>query len=353
MNRRGAKMIKRILMILLMIFLLLMVLSIYAYRSTKDFLTTPYKSEGADVIVRIKKGMSDSEIAALLYKNGLISSEKRFYYFIRFLHRRKGLEVKSGEYLLSPSMTPWQIAEKLIKREVIKYKVTIPEGLRFEEIASILAKEGIVLYDDFLSACKDKEFLSSMDLEGETCEGYLLPDTYYFEKGLTSKEIMKQIIYEFKKRVGAGYIEKAKQMGLSLYQVLIIASMIEKEARLDEERPIISSVIHNRLRRGIGLYIDATVIYGLIREKGGFNGDLTRRDLETPTRYNTYLIKGLPPTPICNPGIKSINAALMPARTDYLYYVSKNDGSHYFCETLECHNKAVYKYQIEYFRKRR
>ncbi|MCX7959035.1 MAG: endolytic transglycosylase MltG [Deltaproteobacteria bacterium] len=153
--------------------------------------------------------------------------------------------------------------------------------------------------------------------------------------------------------VQATIIEKAKEMNLSLYQVLIIASMVEKEAKIDEERPVIASVIHNRLKKGIGLYIDATVIYGLIREKGEFNGNLTRKDLETPTRFNTYIIRGLPPTPICNPGIKSINAVLMPAKTDYLYYVSKNDGSHHFCDTLECHNKAVNKYQVEYFRKKK
>ncbi|MCX7944126.1 MAG: endolytic transglycosylase MltG [Deltaproteobacteria bacterium] len=344
-------MFKKLVVIILILIILFTFSAVYIYRSTKEFLTTPYKYEKKEVLVQIKRGMSDTDVADLVYKHGLVSDRKKFYYFLRFLHRNRGLEVKAGEYLLSTNMTPWQIAEKLIKREVVKYKVTIPEGLRFEEVAQILDREKIAYYDEFVSLCQDRVFLSSIGIEGENCEGYLLPDTYLFERNLNAKDIFRQINDEFKRRITAGYIEKAKEIGFSLYEILIIASMIEKEARIDEERTLISSVIHNRLKRGMGLYIDATVIYGLIREKGGFNGNLTRRDLETPTRYNTYIIKGLPPTPICNPGIKSINAALMPAKTSYLYYVSKNDGSHYFCETLECHNKAVYKYQIEYYRK--
>ncbi|MGC8926332.1 MAG: endolytic transglycosylase MltG [Myxococcota bacterium] len=344
-------MIKKILLALLFIVLLFVVGSVYLYKSTREFLQTPYKSEKREVSLRIKKGMSDSEVARLIYEKGLVSNEKRFYYFLRFLHKKKGLEVKSGEYLLSPDMTPWEIAEKMIKRDVIRYRVTIPEGLRYEEVAQILEREGVAIADEFINLCKDRVYLSSLGIEGESCEGYLLPDTYMIEKGLDVKEVFKIINDEFKKRVGAGYIEKAKEMGFSLYQVLIIASMIEKEARLDSERPIIASVILNRLKRDMGLYIDATVIYGLIRERGGFNGNLTRKDLDTPTRYNTYRVKGLPPTPICNPGIKSINAVLMPARTNYLYYVSKNDGTHHFCEDIECHNKAVKRYQIDYFKK--
>ncbi len=344
-------MIKKILIGFVIILFIFIAGMVYIYRSTKEFLLTPYKTERVDVLVKINKGMSDGDVARLVYDKGLVSNKMRFYYFLRFLHKYKGLEVKSGEYVLSPSMTPWEIAEKMIKREVVKYKVTIPEGLRFEEVAQILHREHIADYDEFVSLCKDRVYLSSLGIEGENCEGYLLPDTYMFERGLTSRDVFKQINGEFKKRINAGYLEKARSMGLTLYQLLIISSMVEKEAKLDEERPIIASVIHNRLNKGIGLYIDATVIYGLIREKGGFNGNLTKKDLETFTRYNTYLIKGLPPTPICNPGIKSINAVLMPAKTNYLYYVSKNDGSHHFCDTLECHNKAVNKYQIEYFKK--
>ncbi len=344
-------MIKKILISLLVILLILVALSVYFYRSTKEFLITPFKAQRSDVIVMIKKGMNESDIARVLYEKNLISSEKRFYYFLRFLHRKKGMDAKAGEYLLSPDMSPWQIAEKLIKRDVVKYRVTIPEGLRYEEVAQIFERDGFAVAEEFISICRDRVFLSSLGIEGENCEGYLLPETYTLEKGMGTKDVFKAVYEEFKRQIRAGYIEKAMEMGLNLYQVLIIASMVEKEAKLDSERPIIASVILNRLSKGIGLYIDATVVYGLIREKGGFNGNLTRRDLETFTRFNTYLIKGLPPTPICNPGIKSINAVLMPAKTNYLYYVSKNDGSHHFCDTLECHNKAVYKYQVEYFKK--
>jgi len=346
-------MLKKILIVLGILFLIFIAGSVYVYRSTKEFLNTPFKSEKREVVVLIKKGMSEGEIARLLYEKGLVSNKMRFYYFLRFLHKKKGLEVKSGEYSLSTDMTPWQIAEKMIKRDVVKYKVTIPEGLRYEEVAAILEKEGFANSDEFITLCRDRVFLSGFGLEGETCEGYLMPDTYTLERGVTTREVFKIIIDEFKRRVNAGYIERARQMGFSIYHILIIASMVEKEAKLDSERPIIASVILNRLKKDIGLYIDATVIYGIIRERGSFNGNLTKKDLETPTRYNTYINKGLPPTPICNPGIESINAVLMPANTNYLYYVSKNDGSHHFCETLDCHNKAVYKYQIEYFRKNR
>lgn len=346
-------MIKKILISLLIIVIFLVIGSLYAYKSVKEFLNTPFKNQRSDVVVLIKRGMNDLDISKLLYEKGLISSEKRFFYFLRFLHKRRSLDVKAGEYLISPDMSPRQIAEKMIKGDVVRYKVTIPEGLRYEEVAQIFEKEGFIKADEFISLCRDRMFLSTLGIEAENCEGYLFPDTYTLERVLGAKEIFRIIYEEFKRQISPQYIKRAHEMGLNLYQVLIIASMVEKEARIDSERPLIASVILNRLKQGIGLYIDATVIYGLIREKGGFNGNLTRKDLESPTRFNTYLIKGLPPTPICNPGIKSIQSVLMPARTNYLYYVAKNDGSHFFCDTLECHNKAVYKYQIEYFKKNR
>ncbi|MDP2973069.1 MAG: endolytic transglycosylase MltG, partial [Deltaproteobacteria bacterium] len=188
---------------------------------------------------------------------------------------------------------------------------------------------------------------SSKNRGGLTLEGYLFPDTYHFIKEMEPEEVIRMMVHQFRKIFGPDLIEKASQMGITPREAVTLASIIEKEASLSEEKPLVSAVFHNRLKRRIPLQSDPTVIYGI----SNFDGNLTKEHLLTPTPYNTYLILGLPPTPICNPGKESIIAALHPASAPYLYFVSKNDGSHHFSESFEEHQRAVGKYQKTLLRK--
>jgi UPF0755 protein len=172
-------------------------------------------------------------------------------------------------------------------------------------------------------------------------EGYLFPDTYHLLREMDPEEVIQMMVHQFRKVFGPDFARWASELGISEREVVILASIIEKETSLSEEKPLVSAVFHNRLRKKIPLQSDPTVIYGI----KNFNGNLTKQDLMRPTPYNTYVIAGLPPTPICNPGKDSLLAAVHPAPVSYLYFVSKNDGSHYFSSAIEEHNRAVWKYQ--------
>ncbi len=220
-------------------------------------------------------------------------------------------------------------------------RVTIPEGLTVSEVADLLDKAGIANKERFLMESEDPELLSSLQLDGKGLEGYLFPDTYYFTPFATEKDVIIAMVEEFRKAFNPEMVAQSKAIGLDLHQVVTLASLIEKETGFNEERALVSAVFHNRLKLGIPLQSDPTVIYGL----KNFSGTLTRKDLESPSPYNTYRIQGLPPGPICNPGVSSLTAALNPAQVPYLYFVSKNDGSHLFSVNLQDHNRAVRIYQ--------
>ena len=218
--------------------------------------------------------------------------------------------------------------------------MTIPEGFTSAQIAELLGKKGLVEKGEFLLLTGDQDLVRRYGIAGAGLEGYLYPDTYRFYRGMTALSVVDVMVKRFKE-VTAPFVERAEQLGMAFEDIVALASIVEKETGLAEERPVIASVFLNRLKRGIRLESDPTVIYGLT----GFNGNLTRKDLSKPTPYNTYLIPGLPPGPIANPGLDAIKAVLFPAKTNYLYFVSKNDGSHYFSRTLAEHNRAVMIYQ--------
>ena len=189
----------------------------------------------------------------------------------------------------------------------------------------------------------DPEFIKSLKLDVPNLEGYLYPETYLFTPGIDEAQLLRMLVEQFHNQLDPALLKKAKQLNLNRHQLVTLASIIEKETGLVKEMPLISSVFHNRLRRGIPLQTDPTVIYGI----KNFDGNLTRNHLKTPTPYNTYMIKGLPPGPIANPGKAALNAAAEPAKSEYLYFVARGDGSHYFSKTLKEHNGAVRKYQLK------
>ena len=291
-------------------------------------------------IVIINSGQGFKSFSEKLHKDGIIKDLYKFNLFARIKGYDK--KVKAGEYILSPSMTPYKILQILVAGKVYLHKITIPEGYNIRQIASITAKAGLCAETEFIGSATDSSFVQNEGIDAETFEGYLFPDTYFFSKDVSPGKIISTMVKKFRSVFTSTFKEQTKKLGLSIHQILTLASIIEKETGDPEERFVISSVFHNRLKKKMRLESDPTVIYGI----KGFDGNIKKRHLGTSTPYNTYKIKGLPPGPIANPGIKAIEAALFPADTDFLYFVSKKDNTHMFSTNIREHNKAVRKYQL-------
>ena len=292
------------------------------------------------VIVDIAEGASLSDVAERLHRENLIKSDWAFVW----MGRLEGLDrrIISGEYEFHGGMSPSIILEKIIKGEVLQHTVTIPEGFSMSQIADLLHEQRLTDRDAFLRYARDPAFIQTLSLSVGTLEGYLFPDTYRFARHVKPERLIEAMVARFKQAVSEEDRERAMELGLSLHQVMTLASVIEKETARPAERSLISGVFHNRLQKDIPLQSDPTVIYAVHE----FDGNLRKKDLSIDSPYNTYQVVGLPPGPIANPGRAAIHAALYPEATDYLYFVSRNDGSHEFSTTLAEHNQAVRKYQL-------
>ena len=307
----------------------------------KLFASTPAdKSASAPVIINVRPGQTLNTTADILSRENLIKNARKFVLVARFKGYDKRL--KAGEYLLSASMTPLQLLEIMVKGTVKLYKLTIPEGYNLDQIAESVDTANFGTKMDFIQAATDIARVRQMGLEGETFEGYLFPDTYFFPKEVTIERIISAMVKRFWSVFVPEWQSRAKDLGLTVHQVVTLASIIEKETGAPFERPIISSVFHNRLKKKMRLESDPTVIYGI----KNFDGNLTRKHLTTPTAYNTYKIRGLPSGPIANPGSASLEAALYPDDTKFVYFVSRKDSTHQFSTSLKQHNLAVRKYQL-------
>ncbi len=303
----------------------------------------PVAKSGPSVLFEISKGSSFKTIAQDLERHGLIRSKDAFY--ILAWYKEELASIKAGEYKLSPAMTPDEILEILVSGKVVRHLVTIPEGYNMFQIARLLERGGLLKKKAFIKVCTDWDFLRKSGIQEDSAEGYLFPESYYLSKSSTPKEIAQTFIGQFwKVWKDNGFDKRVKELNSSVHEVVTLASIVELEAAVSEEKPIIASVFWNRLRRGIPLQADPTVKYGVLIEKKIKKRKLTWRDLRKSTPYNTYTLKGLPKGPIANPGIDSLRAVLYPKKTDYLYFVSKGNGKHYFSKTLKEHNRAVDKY---------
>ena len=300
----------------------------------------PAATVGKNRVLVINKGQRFKTIAQALGQAGFIKSPIKFYLLARLKGDDK--KIKAGEYLFSAVMSPQKILARLVSGEVKLHRLTIPEGYNLSQVAAQAQKAGLVDAAAFLKAARDAAETKVYDIPAATFEGYLYPDTYFFGRPVTAKKIVATFVNRFNMVFTPAWRERAKQLNLTVHEVVTLASIIEKETGAAFERPIISSVFHNRLKKRMRLESDPTVIYGI----KNFDGNITRRHLKTPTPYNTYTIKGLPPGPIANPGRASLHAALFPKDTDYLFFVSKNDTTHKFTTHLEAHRKAVRKYQL-------
>lgn len=304
-----------------------------------SYSTTPGPSESPEVVVTVPRGSSFTTTATILADAGLIHEDIRF----NILARLYGLssKVRAGEFSLPGGKMPIETLEALIEAEPLQHVVTVVEGLKAEEIAEIFAREKWCSKDEFLALVEDERFIATLGLRSvSSLEGYLYPDTYYLTRlpAPDTKKIVRMMVQRFLD-IWEGLDADDQEM----HNTVILASIVEKETGDASERPRIASVFWNRLKKGMRLQSDPTVIYGI----KDFNGDITRKDLRRKTPYNTYVIKGLPVGPICNPGRDALEAVLNPADENYLYFVSKNDGTHHFSKTLREHNRAVRKYQLK------
>lgn len=327
------------------IIILLLILFSAIYSVFSFFQPAGSAARGDVITVLIPERASSRDVGKILHAHGLIKSPLAFNFYTRW--RGVDGQLKAGEYKFQPPLSVPEIVRQLIKGQPEEtVKVTVPEGYTVEQVAGLLAKKGLISKEAFLEEAEQGNFgyffLADLPAGPGRLEGYLFPDTYYLSKNISAHEIIDLMLERFQQESASlDYARRAEQAGLSLREAVIIASLVEKEAKVEEERPVIAGVILNRLRIGMPLQIDATVQYAL----GGHRPQLTYQDLEVDSPYNTYKITGLPPGPIASPGRASLLAVVNPERTGYLYYVAKADGTHAFAQTLAEHNANKRKYQ--------
>ncbi|MBN1365370.1 MAG: endolytic transglycosylase MltG [Syntrophaceae bacterium] len=292
------------------------------------------------VVVDIPTGSSFLEITEILDKAGLIKNHFLFY-SLAFI-KRATRHIRAGEYEFNTSITtPWAMINKLMRGKIKKYEVIIREDLSLRDIAVILNKDKLINKEIFFELARDKDFLESLNIEAESIEGYLFPDRYEFDRSMNTRRIMKKMVDTFWKRVTPSMRQRASDLKLNMNQFVTLASIIGKESGNSFEKPFISAVFYNRMKRGMRLQSDPTAVYDM----DNFEGKVLRSHLRRKSPYNTYLIKGLPPGPIGNPGLYSLKAAINPAPIECFYFVSKKDGTHHFSSSLEEHNQAVNRYK--------
>jgi UPF0755 protein len=302
------------------------------------FLTTPAGSGRNVQMLDFEQGTSLTRIAAELEGKGIIGSSRLFRIYARM--RGSGARVKAGTYLFNDAMTAPEILHKLVSGDVYVHRFAVPEGYSIYQVGELLDGRKLFSRQEFLRQCADRPLLKELGIDGPSVEGYLYPSTYDINPKMTVTDVIRLMVGQFSKVYDQKFAARAKASGMDRREILTLASMVEKEAVDAAERPLIASVFHNRLKKGMPLQSDPTAVYGV----RAFSGKVSRADILRPSPYNTYQIRGLPPGPIGNPGSSAIEAVLNPATTRYLYFVARKDGTHQFSVTLDEHNRAVQQY---------
>lgn len=323
--------------------LLLILVALLVGTALFHYSTAPVNPEQTTKIVDIPKGAGFIRISEILSEAGFVRN--RPFFWLLALGKQATLHIRAGEYELSGSMSPAEIFDKLVRGEIKSYSVTLPEDITVGDVAERLVAFKLINEKEFAALATDKNFLVSLGIESDSIEGYLYPNTYKLDRSMTTKEVLRTLVKEFWRRVTPEMRSRAETMGLNINEWVTLASIIGKESGNSEEKPLISAVFHNRLALGMKLQSDPTAVYHM-GNTGNSVKTVRREHLLADTPHNTYRIKGLPPGPIANPAVDSLLAALYPAKVDYLYFVAKNDGTHYFSASLQTHNRAVLKYQI-------
>lgn len=312
----------------------------------KNAFFSPAGSSSEEKLFFVKKGWSVKKISEELHKEGLLKNAYSLHTLARFQKDSSGkpLQIERGEYGIAPSMSPNEVLELLTKKDSkVKHEITVIPGISLKELTNKIADTQLCTKEEAEKAFRDASILSRYSIPVGTAEGYVFPETYHFSRPITAKEIVTEMIEQGKKvNNNNKFRKRAAALDLTWHQILTLASIIEKETGKAGERKTISSVFHNRLKLGMKLQSDPTVIYGI----KNFDGNITKKHLKTPHPHNTYTMAGLPPSPIASPGEKAIEAALYPKDTDYLYFVAKGQtGAHVFSKSYADHKVAVNKYQ--------
>jgi UPF0755 protein len=311
----------------------------------------PYRSyQAAEQFVELPPGTGSLPIGERLVAAGVVRDIATFRTALWMSN--KGRHLKAGEYRFDRAMTPFEVIDKIARGDVFVISVTFPEGLTFAEMAKIFESHGLGTAESFVKAAKDPAPVREIDPAARDLEGYLFPETYALSRHTDAVKLTGMMVARFEKVFTPELRQAAAARTLTIRQAVTLASIVEKETAKAEERPLVAAVYTTRLRIGMPMQCDPTVIYGLIKA-GRYNGNIHKDDLSFDSPYNTYRYPGLPPGPIASPGRASLEAAVHPAAADYLYFVSRNDGSHEFARTLEEHNRNVQKFQVQYFRDRR
>ncbi len=309
----------------------------------------PFKGyTSGEQFVELPPGANTRTIGAKLVQAGVVRDALTF----RVALWRSGVsrQLKAGEYRFERPESALDVVKKIARGEVYLRPITFPEGLTLDDMAAIFEAHGFGPAASFKSAASDRSLIADLDPQARDLEGYLFPETYALPRRASASDLVRMMVHRFH-QVFAPLRQEATAEGMSVREVVTLASLVEKETAKPEERPEVAAVYLNRLRIHMGLQCDPTVIYAL-RRAGRYNGNLTRDNLTWDSPYNTYVHAGLPPGPIAAPGRSSLEAAVHPAPVDYLYFVSRNDGSHVFARSLEEHNRNVYRYQKLYFHER-
>lgn len=324
------------------------------WRELSTFRETPFGSPD-EKVVEVPAGASARGVARMLARAGVLSDARTAEWYVRWraLVDRRARPFKAGEYGFAGPLTPDEVLDRIHRGEVKLYRFTVPEGLRMDEIAEIVARSGLASAASFLAVARDPAFAERLGLPYPTLEGFLFPDTYAFARGVGARAIADAMVARFRQEWAKAEAARKPGVDLAMGPAVTLASIIEKETGQPDERARISCVFHNRLKLGMRLGTDPTVMYATMLRTGRWSKNITKADLLAPSPYNTYTTAGLPPGPIANPGAAALVAALAPSDCKDLYFVSRNDGTHQFCPDLRCHEAAVQRWQIDYFRKAR
>ena len=304
--------------------------------------------EAVEQFIDIPPGTGTAAIGRRLTEAGIVRDEVTYRAALWWSGRSRALQ--AGEYRFDRPLAAVDVVDRLARGDVYARRITFPEGLTIQEMARVYEARAFGTAASFVEAAGDASLIHDLDPAATDLEGYLFPDTYGLPRGTPARRLVALMVDRFRATYDDGLRRQARDQDLTTRQVVALASLVEKETGRADERPLVAAVYRNRLQLGMGLQADPTVVYAL-QKAGRYNGNIRREDLAVDSPYNTYRSAGLPPGPIAAPGKASIESALLPARVSYLYFVSRNDGSHAFATTLAEHNRNVRQFQILYFRR--
>lgn len=337
---------KRVLLAIVIVVVLALAVGSYLIITGSE---QPYKGyEAAEQFVEVPPGASPNTIGRRLADAGVVRDLATFRYVLARSGQARRLQ--AGEYRFDRFLRPREVIDMLARGAVYLRPVTFREGLTIRQMAAVYEETGLGSGKDFVTAASNASLIADLDADAPDLEGYLFPNTYSMARRATAAQLVEKMVTAFRAALTADLTAQATSRGLSVRELVTLASLVEKETGKAEERPVVAAVYTNRLRIGMGLQCDPTVIYALERA-GRYRGNLTREDLRFDSPYNTYRYAGLPPGPIAAPGRASLAATVAPADVPYIYFVSRNDGSHAFASSLDEHNRNVFEYQVKPFRR--